>query len=201
MSNLTAKWSLKRCLQDILYSWKLHHVIMRVQSWLFGHKLLEFRRLAINFSSARPDDAFDSFKLILLACYFHCTLSTILAWNYHLYNCNGGVNYLPRLWSEQHAKVLLPGRIWYLTVYGLLSRYCSCKLTFRNLWAKPLQIWATVLAMADLPSKLSSILYNTGIICFAIGTHYNRFSLWLYAAPVGVGFLILVSHWVSFNLV
>ena len=67
------------------------------------------------------------------------------------------------------------------------------------LCSKPYQIWATVLAMADLPSKLSSILYNTGIICFAIGTHYNRFSLWLYAAPVGVGLLILVSHWVSFS--
>lgn len=59
------------------------------------------------------------------------------------------------------------------------------------------QIWATVLVIADLPTKLSSILYNTGIICFAIGTHYNRFSLWLYAAPVAVGLLILVSHWVS----
>jgi hypothetical protein len=53
-----------------------------------------------------------------------------------------------------------------------------------------------VLAIADLPSKWTSILHNMGILCFAVGAHHNRYSIWLYAAPVLVGATILITHWI-----
>jgi len=57
-------------------------------------------------------------------------------------------------------------------------------------------MWVTVLAVADLPSRWSAVMQNIGVFLFAIGAHYNRYSAWLFAAPIAVGMTILFAHWV-----
>lgn len=78
--------------------------------------------------------------------------------------------------------------------YYCLAEYDT--LQYADFLAATVAIWVTVLAIADLPSRWSSILHNTGIMCFAVGAHHNRFSLWLYAAPIVVGVAILITHWI-----
>lgn len=60
-----------------------------------------------------------------------------------------------------------------------------------------LQMWVTVLAVADLPQRWAAVMQNTGVFMFSIGAHYNRFSVWLFAAPIVIGMAILMGHWVS----
>ena len=58
-------------------------------------------------------------------------------------------------------------------------------------------MWVTVLAVADLPQRWAAVMQNTGVFMFSIGAHYNRFSVWLFAAPIVIGMAILMGHWVS----
>ena len=61
------------------------------------------------------------------------------------------------------------------------------------------QMWVTVLAVADLPPRWAAVMQNTGVFFFAVAAHYNRFSVWLFAAPIIIGMTILVGHWVRFS--
>lgn len=83
--------------------------------------------------------------------------------------------------------------------FGTQKYYCIAPydtLQFADFLAATVAIWVTVLAIADLPSRWTSLLHSVGILCFAIGAHHNRFSVWLFASPVVIGFLILISHWI-----
>ena len=60
-------------------------------------------------------------------------------------------------------------------------------------------MWVTVLAVADLPPRWAAVMQNTGVFFFAVAAHYNRFSVWLFAAPIIIGMTILVGHWVRSN--
>jgi hypothetical protein len=77
--------------------------------------------------------------------------------------------------------------------------YCIAEydtLQYADFLAATAAIWVTVLAIADLPSRWTSLLHTTGILCFAVGAHHNRFSIWLMAAPVIIGTAILITHWI-----
>lgn len=77
--------------------------------------------------------------------------------------------------------------------------YCLAQydtLQFSDFLAATTAMWVTVLAVADLPQKWTNVLQNTGVFMFAIGAHYDRYSAWLFAAPIIVGMCILGVHWI-----
>ena len=188
-----------RCMQYLLHSGKFYHVELYMQGGLCGNQLLEWRECHVEFPSTCGSIATYIIQPVLFACRCTWNLSTVLAGDGDLHYRHDIINNLSCMWSEQHSEVLLPCRLWYSSVCRLSWRYSRGAYSLSSiLMDSVFQIWATVLVITNLPTEFSSILYSTGIICFAIGTHYNRFSIWLYAAPVIV-LLLLFAYWVCYK--
>jgi hypothetical protein len=91
------------------------------------------------------------------------------------------------------------------TVYHACDQFSTQKyyciadydtLQFADFLAATSAMWVTVLAVADLPQRWAAVMQNTGVFMFSIGAHYNRFSVWLFAAPIVIGMAILMGHWI-----
>ncbi|XP_038049593.1 transmembrane protein 8B-like [Patiria miniata] len=68
-------------------------------------------------------------------------------------------------------------------------------LQFCDFFAAFMAIFLTLITMAKLPAPLKQSLEILGAFGMALGTTYNRFSLWAAAVPVGVGLTVLLISW------
>lgn len=77
--------------------------------------------------------------------------------------------------------------------------FCLMKLNvlqFCDFYTAILSVWVTLVAMADLPPQLYSVLHMAGAICVALGVEYDRTGLLVFAVPSVAGVLILALSWV-----
>jgi len=107
-----------------------------------------------------------------------------------------------RYWQEAIVFTIAMGCS---TVYHACDQFSTQKyycmadydtLQFADFLAATSAMWVTVLAVADLPPRWAAVMQNTGVFFFAVAAHYNRFSVWLFAAPIIIGMTILVGHWI-----
>ncbi|XP_063221877.1 post-GPI attachment to proteins factor 6 [Bacillus rossius redtenbacheri] len=69
-------------------------------------------------------------------------------------------------------------------------------LQFCDFYSAILALWVTLVAMADLSPLWRSLAHMAGAIAIALGTEYDRTSLWVFVVPFGVGLIILLKQWV-----
>ncbi|KAJ8880657.1 hypothetical protein PR048_017127 [Dryococelus australis] len=69
-------------------------------------------------------------------------------------------------------------------------------LQFCDFYSAILALWVTLVAMADLSPLWRSLAHMAGAIAIALGTEYDRTSLWVFVVPFGVGMIILLKQWV-----
>jgi len=77
--------------------------------------------------------------------------------------------------------------------------YCLMRLNvlqFCDFYSAILSLWITLIAMSDVRSALKSIAHMAGAIGIALGTEYNRTSLWILAIPALVGVAVMTQSWV-----
>ncbi|XP_071799259.1 post-GPI attachment to proteins factor 6-like isoform X2 [Asterias amurensis] len=68
-------------------------------------------------------------------------------------------------------------------------------LQFCDFFSAFMAIFLTLITMARLPVPLKATLEILGAFGLALGTSYNRFSIWAVAVPVGVGGVVLLMSW------
>lgn len=76
--------------------------------------------------------------------------------------------------------------------------YCLMRLNvlqFCDFYSAILSLWVTLIAMSDLRSVLKSIAHVAGAIGIALGTEYNRTSLWVLVVPAMVGVAVMTQSW------
>lgn len=76
--------------------------------------------------------------------------------------------------------------------------YCLMRLNvlqFCDFYSAILSLWITLIAMSDVRSALKSIAHMAGAIGIALGTEYNRTSLWVLAVPALVGVAVMTQSW------
>ncbi|XP_072043673.1 post-GPI attachment to proteins factor 6-like isoform X2 [Amphiura filiformis] len=78
------------------------------------------------------------------------------------------------------------------------SKFCIMDyntLQFCDFFASFMAIFVTLIVMAKLPSSLKQTLHMLGTFGLALGTTYNRFSLWAAVVPIGFGVIVVLSSW------
>lgn len=68
-------------------------------------------------------------------------------------------------------------------------------LQFSDFFSALLSIWVTLIAIANLSTIWPSLYHMGGAIIIAFGVTVNRYSLWVFAVPAGVGVCIIVVSW------
>ena len=58
-------------------------------------------------------------------------------------------------------------------------------------------IWVTLVAMTKLPRVITSILYISAPLLFAVGIEWERTSMYLFVVPGAFGVLLIAITWVS----
>jgi hypothetical protein len=77
--------------------------------------------------------------------------------------------------------------------------YCLMRLNvlqFCDFYSAILSLWVTLIAMSDLRNALKSIAHMAGAIGIALGTEYNRTSLWVLVVPAMIGVAVMTQSWV-----
>ncbi|PSN52826.1 hypothetical protein C0J52_09684 [Blattella germanica] len=69
-------------------------------------------------------------------------------------------------------------------------------LQFCDFYSAILSLWVTLIAMSDVRSTLKSIAHMAGAVGIALGTEYNRTSLWVLVVPALVGIAIMTQSWI-----
>ena len=69
-------------------------------------------------------------------------------------------------------------------------------LSFSDFLGSILSFWMTLLAMAEISPGLRSIGHIVGFLGIAIGVEYRRNGVWAFAAPAGLGLIIMIVSWV-----
>ena len=78
-------------------------------------------------------------------------------------------------------------------------QYCMMKyeiLSFSDFLGSILSFWVTLLAMAEISPRLRAIGHMVGFLGIAIGVEYRRHGVWAFAAPAGLGLIIMLASWV-----
>lgn len=76
--------------------------------------------------------------------------------------------------------------------------YCLMRLNvlqFCDFYSAILSLWVTLIAMSDIRSGLKSIAHMSGAVGIALGTEYNRTSLWVLVVPALIGVAIMTQSW------
>ncbi|ALC46842.1 CG13654 [Drosophila busckii] len=76
--------------------------------------------------------------------------------------------------------------------------FCLVKigvLQFCDFYCGLLAIWVTLIAMANVPEKLVSLLHMLGAILLAFGTELNKQSLWVFLLPALTGICLISTSW------
>jgi hypothetical protein len=76
--------------------------------------------------------------------------------------------------------------------------YCLMRLNvlqFCDFYSAILSLWVTLIAMSDIRNVLKSIAHMAGAIGIALGTEYNRTSLWVLVVPALVGLALMTQSW------
>uniref|UniRef100_T1IR86 EGF-like domain-containing protein n=1 Tax=Strigamia maritima TaxID=126957 RepID=T1IR86_STRMM len=77
--------------------------------------------------------------------------------------------------------------------------FCLMRLSvmqFCDFYSAILSFWITVIAMADLPSSLTSLAHMAGSLGIAVGVEYDRTGLWVFVVPAATGVIIMIASWV-----
>ncbi|KAJ9589292.1 hypothetical protein L9F63_017501 [Diploptera punctata] len=77
--------------------------------------------------------------------------------------------------------------------------YCLMRLNvlqFCDFYSAILSLWVTLIAMSDVGTTLKSIAHMAGAVGIALGTEYNRTSLWVLVVPALVGIAIMTQSWI-----
>ncbi|XP_021917409.1 transmembrane protein 8B-like [Zootermopsis nevadensis] len=77
--------------------------------------------------------------------------------------------------------------------------YCLMRLNvlqFCDFYSAILSLWVTLIAMSDIRGALKSIAHMSGAVGIALGTEYNRTSLWVLVVPALVGIAVMTQSWV-----
>jgi hypothetical protein len=70
-------------------------------------------------------------------------------------------------------------------------------LQFGDFYTAILSFLVTLVTLANLPDSLKTFFHVFGCIAIAFTVEVDRTSLWAFAVPAGVGFVILLLGWVS----
>lgn len=89
-----------------------------------------------------------------------------------------------------HACDMHPWSIYTLCImpYHVLS-YCDFLLSI-------ISFWVTLLAMAELPPVVVSVLHMVGVVAFAMGVEWAQHSMFLYIAPITIAVSLVGIMWV-----
>ncbi|XP_042217119.1 post-GPI attachment to proteins factor 6-like isoform X2 [Homarus americanus] len=77
--------------------------------------------------------------------------------------------------------------------------FCLMRLSvmqFCDFYSAIFSFWVTLIAMADLPHSLYSLLHVAGALIVALGVEYDRTGLWVFVVPSASAFVIMASSWV-----
>jgi hypothetical protein len=77
--------------------------------------------------------------------------------------------------------------------------YCLMRLNvlqFCDFYSAILSLWVTLIAMSDVSSALKSFAHMAGAVGIALGTEFNRTSLWVLVVPALVGLAVMTQSWV-----
>ncbi|GAU93580.1 hypothetical protein RvY_05502 [Ramazzottius varieornatus] len=68
-------------------------------------------------------------------------------------------------------------------------------LQFCDFYVSILSFWVTIIAMADLPYKIQSLVHILGCIGIALGVEYDKTGLWTFVVPAITAVVILGASW------
>ncbi|KAK8398671.1 hypothetical protein O3P69_004058 [Scylla paramamosain] len=77
--------------------------------------------------------------------------------------------------------------------------FCLMRLSvmqFCDFYSAIFSFWVTLIAMADLPHSLYSLLHVAGAMIVALGVEYDRTGLWVFVVPSVSAFLVMASSWI-----
>jgi hypothetical protein len=77
--------------------------------------------------------------------------------------------------------------------------YCLMRLNvlqFCDFYSAILSLWVTLIAMSNIRRALKSVAHMSGAVGIALGTEYNRTSLWVLVVPALVGIAVMTQSWV-----
>ena len=72
-------------------------------------------------------------------------------------------------------------------------------LSYSDFYGSILSFWMTLLAMAEMSSRLRSICHMLGVLGISIGVQYKRRGIWAFVIPAGLGVIIMLASWVSYR--
>jgi hypothetical protein len=81
---------------------------------------------------------------------------------------------------------------------GNVYSYCLMRLNvlqFCDFYTAILSLWVTLIAMSNIRSTPKSIAHMAGAIGIALGTEYNRRSVWLLVVPALIGLTVMTLSW------
>uniref|UniRef100_A0A6A7G2I8 Transmembrane protein 8B n=1 Tax=Hirondellea gigas TaxID=1518452 RepID=A0A6A7G2I8_9CRUS len=68
-------------------------------------------------------------------------------------------------------------------------------LQFCDFYSAILAFWVTLIAMADVPATIYSLLHMAGAVMVALGVEYDRTGLWVFVVPAASAFLVMAASW------
>ncbi|KAK4311369.1 hypothetical protein Pmani_017128 [Petrolisthes manimaculis] len=77
--------------------------------------------------------------------------------------------------------------------------FCMMRLSvmqFCDFYSAIFSFWVTLIAMAELPHSLYSLLHVAGALIVALGVEYDRTGLWVFVVPSVSAFLVMTSSWI-----
>ncbi|KAG0711247.1 Post-GPI attachment to proteins factor 6 [Chionoecetes opilio] len=77
--------------------------------------------------------------------------------------------------------------------------FCLMRLSvmqFCDFYSAIFSFWVTLIAMADLPHSLYSLLHVAGAMIVALGVEYDRTGLWVFVVPSVSAFVVMSSSWI-----
>ncbi len=85
---------------------------------------------------------------------------------------------------------------------GAWSTYVLCIipyhiLSYGDFLLSMASFWVTMLAMAELPESLHTLILVVGFVGLPIGTEWNKSQIWLNVSPMIVGGAIVAVSWVN----
>ncbi|GAB6028880.1 hypothetical protein CHUAL_004680 [Chamberlinius hualienensis] len=116
--------------------------------------------------------------------------------------------FIPAVILALYRKFFVEALVYFLTMFFSVfyhacdeETYSFCMmrlgvLQFCDFYLAILSIWVTIIAMADLPQKIYSVLHMAGAVGVALGVEYDRTGLWVFIVPSVTGLVILTTSWI-----
>ena len=71
-------------------------------------------------------------------------------------------------------------------------------LSYCDFFCSVMSFWVTLMAAAELPLKIKSVLHMIAVYAFSMGVAWQQFGYLPYAVPIATGVVLVVISWVIY---